>query len=99
MSSNGRVGARGRPRRVELTEAEGEIRGGLERSAGRQLARAQQEWRTPGAAGIPTLPEFGDTCAALAAAMFRRFLRTAPAQPPAGPLIERPRLGRADPDD
>ena len=84
---------------VELARAESEIRGALERTAGRQLARARGEWHTPGAAGIPTLPEFGDRCAKVAAAMFRRFLRTAPAHPPAGPSIERPRLRQADPED
>jgi hypothetical protein len=31
--------------------------------------------------------------------MLKRFRKAAPAHPPAGPVIERPRLRRADPED
>jgi len=75
---------------AQLATAESEIRQGLESSVG----------RLPSTAGeIGTLPEFGNICGSMAAALHRRFMRTAEAHPPAGPIIERPRLRRTDDED
>jgi FxsC-like protein len=83
---------------AELVRAEGEIRNSLEYSMSRQLTAARSDWLAPSLAGIATLPEFSNVCAAVTAALYRRFLRTAEAHPPAGPVIERPRLRQADPE-
>ncbi len=49
------------------------------------------------ASGIPTLQDFGQLLPEMTMIMLKRFLKDAPAHPPAGPVVERPRLRRADP--
>ena len=49
--------------------------------------------------GIPTLQDFGQILPEMTMIMLKRFRKEAIAHPPAGPLIERPRLRRADPKD
>ena len=51
------------------------------------------------ATGIPTLQEFGDLLAQMTMIMVKRFRQNAPAYPPAGPPIARPRLRMADPEE
>lgn len=51
------------------------------------------------AEGIPTLQDFGQLLPEMVMIMMKRFRKEATAHPPAGPVIDRPRLRRASPDD
>jgi FxsC-like protein len=51
------------------------------------------------ASGIPTLQDFSQILPEMTMTMLKRFRKAAPAHPPSGPVIERPRLRRADPEE
>ena len=51
------------------------------------------------ATGIPTLEDFGEVLPEMTMAIFKRFRKGAPADPPPGPFIERPRLRQSDPEE
>jgi FxsC-like protein len=84
-------------RDAELTRSESDLRPRLNEILGRKLAAVPR--RTQMAAdGIPTLEDFGQILPELTMTMLKRFRKGAPAHPPAGPVIERPRLRQADPE-
>ena len=49
--------------------------------------------------GIPTLQDFGELLPEMTMIMLKRFRKDAPARPPAGPVMRRPRLRKPDPED
>jgi FxsC-like protein len=81
----------------ELTEAERDLRRRLYELLGRKLDSVPRRCAMA-ASGIPTLQDFGQILPEMTMTMLKRFRKGAPAQPPAGPVIERPRLRRPDPD-
>lgn len=83
---------------AEMAKAQQVLRDGLGKSLGNRLASVPHQCRMA-ATGIPTLQEFGQLLPQMTMIMLKRFRQRAPAYPPAGPQLERPRLRRADPDD
>jgi FxsC-like protein len=81
-----------------LSAAERDLRQRLQEHLGRKLASVPMRCEMA-ASGIPTLQDFSQILPDMTMTMLRRFRKAAPAHPPAGPVIERPRLRRADPDD
>jgi FxsC-like protein len=81
-----------------LADAERALRDGLGNFLGNKLASVPRQCRMA-ATGIPTLQEFGDLLAQMTMIMVKRFRQRAPAYPPAGPPIARPRLRMADPEE
>jgi FxsC-like protein len=78
-----------------MREADEELRAKLEQQLGRKLRGVPR--RCPmAAAGIPTLQDFGQILPEMTMVMLKRFRKEATAHPPAGPVIARPRLRRAD---
>jgi hypothetical protein len=51
------------------------------------------------ASGIPTLQDFGQLLPEMTMIMLKRFRKEATAHPPAGPVVERPRLRGTDPQE
>jgi FxsC-like protein len=49
--------------------------------------------------GIPTMQDFGQLLPEMTMLMLKRFRKAAPARPPEGPALGRPRLRQAGPDD
>jgi FxsC-like protein len=82
----------------ETHEARAELRATLEQHLGRKLTSVPHRCRMA-ASGIPTLQDFGQILPEMTMIMLKRFRKEAIAHPPAGPVIERPRLRRADPND
>jgi FxsC-like protein len=82
----------------ELSEAEQALRRGLQEHLGRRLEGVPRRCRMA-ANGIPTLEEFSQILPEMTMAMLKRFRKAAPAHPPPGPVYERPRLRRADPEE
>jgi len=82
----------------EMRAAEHDLREQLHHRLGRKLAGVPRRCQMA-ANGIPTLQDFGQILPEMTMIMLKRFRRDAPAHPPAGPVLERPRLRRADPDD
>jgi FxsC-like protein len=80
-----------------LREAEHELRQNLQRHLGRKLASVPRRCQMA-ATGIPTLQEFGQLMPEMTMTMLKRFRRDAPAHPPEGPVLERPRLRRTGPE-
>jgi FxsC-like protein len=78
-----------------MREAGGELRAKLQRQLGRKLASVPRRCQMA-AAGIPTLQDFGQLLPEMTMLMLKRFRKEATAHPPAGPVIARPRLRRAD---
>lgn len=78
-----------------MREAEGELRAKLQQQLGRKLASVPRRCRMA-ASGIPTLQDFGQLLPEMTMLMLKRFRKEATAHPPAGPVITRPRLRRAD---
>ena len=74
------------------------LRDRLSDSLGRRLASVPGRCQMA-ATGIPTLQEFGQILPQMTMIMLKRFRKDAPAYPPAGPVIARPRLRMADPED
>jgi FxsC-like protein len=79
-------------------EARDDLRAGLHQHLGRKLAGVPRRCQMA-ANGIPTLEDFGQLLPEMTMIMLKRFRKEATAHPPAGPVIERPRLRRADPND
>jgi FxsC-like protein len=82
----------------ELSDAEQDLRRGLQQHLGRKLESVPRRCKMA-ANGIPTLEEFSQILPEMTLTMLKRFRKAAPAHPPAGPVIDRPRLRRADPED
>jgi FxsC-like protein len=81
-----------------LRTAEQDLRKKLQEYLGRKLASVPRRCGMA-ASGIPTLQDFSQILPEMTMTMLKRFCKAAPAYPPAGPVIERPRLRRADPED
>ncbi len=82
----------------ELSDAEQDLRRGLQQHLGRKLEGVPRRCRMA-ANGIPTLEEFSQILPEMTLTMLKRFRKAAPAHPPPGPVFERPRLRRAEPED
>ena len=67
-------------------------------SAGRKLDSVPRRCRMA-ADGIPTLQDFGEVLPEMTMIMLKRFRKGAPARPPEGPVIGRPRLRQAGPEE
>ena len=81
-----------------MREARDDLRAKLQQHLGRKLASVPRRCQMA-ANGIPTLQDFGQLLPEMTMIMLKRFRKEATAHPPAGPVIERPRLRRADPKD
>ena len=79
-------------------EARDDLLAGLQQHLGHKLASVPRRCQMA-ASGIPTLQDFGQLLPEMTMIMLKRFRKEATAHPPAGPVIERPRLRRADPND
>jgi FxsC-like protein len=82
----------------DLSAAEQDLRRKLREHLGRKLDSVPRRCEMA-ASGIPTLQDFFQILPEMTMTMLKRFRKAAPAHPPAGPFIERPRLRRADPED
>jgi hypothetical protein len=82
----------------DLSAAGQDLRSKLQEHLGRKLASVPRRCEMA-ANGIPTLQDFGQILPEMTLTMLKRFRKAAPAHPPPGPVIERPRLRRADPED
>ena len=76
--------------------ARDDLRANLQQHLGRKLAGVPRRCQMA-ANGIPTLQDFGQLLPEMTMIMLKRFRKEATAHPPAGPIVERPRLRRADP--
>ena len=81
-----------------MNEAKDDLRGKLRQHLGHKLAGVPRRCQMA-ASGIPTLQDFGQLLPEMTMIMLKRFRKEAEAHPPAGPVIERPRLRRSDPED
>jgi FxsC-like protein len=81
-----------------MSAAEQDLRRRLQEHLGRKLDGVPRRCAMA-ANGIPTLEDFGEVLPEMTMAMLKRFRKGAPAHPPPGPVIERPRLRPADPED
>ena len=81
-----------------MHEARDDLRANLQQHLGRKLASVPRRCQMA-ANGIPTLQDFGQILPEMTMIMLKRFRKEATAHPPAGPVIERPRLRRADSKD
>jgi FxsC-like protein len=81
-----------------MGQARDDLQGKLREHLGRKLASVPRRCQMA-ASGIPTLEDFGQILPEMTMIMLKRFRKEAAAHPPAGPVIERPRLRRADPKD
>ena len=79
-------------------KARDELHANLEQYLGRKLAGVPRRCQMA-ANGIPTLQDFGQLLPEMTMIMLKRFRKEATPHPPAGPVIERPRLRQADPKD
>ena len=82
----------------EMNGAERDLRQKLDEYLGRKLDSVPRRCAMA-ASGIPTLEDFGEVLPEMTMTMLKRFRKGAPAHPPAGPVIERPRLRQADPEE
>lgn len=81
-----------------MSTAEEDLRRQLYALLGRKLDSVPRRCAMA-ANGIPTLEDFGEVLPEMTMTMFKRFRKGAPAHPPAGPVIERPRLRQAGPEE
>jgi FxsC-like protein len=81
-----------------MNDAREDLRASLQRLLGHKLASVPRRCQMA-ASGIPTLQDFGQLLPEMTMIMLKRFRKEAIAHPPAGPVVERPRLRRADPQD
>jgi len=81
-----------------MRSARDDLRAGLQQHLGRKLAGVPRRCQMA-ASGIPTLQDFGQLLPEMTMIMLKRFRKEATAHPPAGPVVERPRLRRADPGE
>jgi FxsC-like protein len=79
----------------ELRAAEHDLREKLHQQLDRKLASVPRRCRMA-ASGIPTMQDFGQILPEMTMMMLKRFCKDAPAHPPVGPVITRPRLRAAD---
>jgi FxsC-like protein len=79
-----------------MRTARDDLRANLRQHLGRKLAGVPRRCQMA-ANGIPTLQDFGQLLPEMTMIMLKRFRKEATAHPPAGPVVERPRLRRADP--
>lgn len=79
-------------------QAKDDLHANLGQHLGRKLASVPRRCQMA-ASGIPSLQDFGQILPEMTMIMLKRFRKEATAHPPAGPIIERPRLRRADPND
>jgi FxsC-like protein len=79
----------------ELRAAEHDLREKLRQQLDRKLASVPRRCQMA-ANGIPTLQDFSQILPEMTMIMLKRFRKGAPAHPPAGPVITRPRLRAAD---
>jgi FxsC-like protein len=78
----------------ELRAAEHDLREKLRQQLDRKLASVPRRCQMA-ASGIPTLQDFGQILPEMTMMMLKRFRKGAPAHPPVGPVITRPRLRAA----
>ena len=78
-----------------MRKADDELRAKLQQHLGRKLASVPRRCQMA-ATGIPTLQDFSQLLPEMTLLMLKRFRKEATAHPPAGPVIARPRLRRAD---
>lgn len=85
-------------REGESMEAEGKLRVALDTTIARKLAEVRVT-SSRAVHGVPTLDEFSSVLPRLILTAVKQYLRHAQAYPPAGPVLERPRLSKfvADP--
>ena len=81
-----------------LSAYEKHLRERLHRHLGRKLDGVPRRCRMA-ADGIPTMQDFMQLLPDMTMIMLKRYRKYAPAHPPKGPAVERPRLRRADPGD
>jgi FxsC-like protein len=81
-----------------MSASEKDLRQRLRQHLGRKLESVPRRCRMA-AEGIPTLQDFIQLLPDMAMIMLKRYQKYAPAHPPKGPAIERPRLRRADLED
>lgn len=81
-----------------INEAAKDLHARLQQRLGRKLDNVPRRCRMA-AEGIPTLQDFSQLLPEMTMIMLKRFRKYAPAHPPKGPAIERPRLRRAEPED
>jgi FxsC-like protein len=81
-----------------LNDARDDLRASLQRHLGNKLASVPRRCQMA-ASGIPTLQDFSQLLPEMTMIMLKRFRKEATPHPPAGPVIERPRLRRADPQE
>jgi FxsC-like protein len=81
-----------------MRTARDDLRANLQQRLGRKLAGVPRRCQMA-ANGIPTLQDFGQLLPEMTMIMLKRFRKEATAHPPAGPIVERPRLRRADPQE
>lgn len=81
-----------------MRSARDDLRANLQRHLGRKLAGVPRRCQMA-ANGIPTLQDFGQLLPEMTMIMLKRFRKEATAHPPAGPVVARPRLRTADPQE
>jgi FxsC-like protein len=81
-----------------MHDARDDLHEKLRQRLGHKLASVPRRCQMA-ANGIPTLEDFGQLLPEMTMIMLKRFRKEATAHPPAGPVIERPRLRRAVPKD
>ena len=81
-----------------LSAAEDDLRAKLRQQLGHKLASVPRRCRMA-ANGIPTLQDFSQLLPEMTIIMLKRYQKDAPARPPKGPTIERPRLRQSGPGD
>jgi FxsC-like protein len=74
------------------------LRDGLRQRLGAKLEGVPRRCRMA-ADGIPTMRDFSDLLPEMTMTMLKRYLKYAPARPPEGETITRPRLRQAGPED
>jgi FxsC-like protein len=79
-------------RERESPEAEARLRAALDATLKRKLTEVRRTSAMAGH-GVPTLDDFGIVLPKLILTTAKQYLRHAQASPPAGPAVERPRLG------
>ncbi len=81
-----------------MSAAEAELREKLRQHLGLKLDSVPRRCRMA-ATGIPTIQDFSQVLFEMTMLMLKRFRKDAPAHPPVGPVVPRPRLRRAEPEE
>jgi FxsC-like protein len=82
----------------EMIAADAELRDNLQQHLGLKLDGVPRRCRMA-ATGIPTIQDFSQVLSEMTMLMLKRFRKDAPAHPPMGPVIPRPRLRRAESEE